>query len=136
MGQPAGMAMRIYPGDGASSFLYSYVAHSSISSNRHTGLGLWDADGSPDSLLRRGDGVLLLFRGNGPGGLLNPTAVGKGANGYDWLQSVGDATGDARPDVVARESSTGKLWLLPGAAKGFGLRRLVADGFAAYDLSS
>ncbi|HSE09393.1 MAG TPA: FG-GAP-like repeat-containing protein [Nocardioidaceae bacterium] len=136
MGQPAGMAMRIYPGDGAGGFLPSFVAHSAIKSDRHTGLGLWDADGSPDSLLRRGDGALLLYRGNGPGGLLNPTTVGKGTNGYDWLQSVGDATGDSRPDVIARERATGKLWLLPGTRKGFGVRRLIGVGFGAYDLSS
>jgi uncharacterized protein with LGFP repeats len=136
MGQPEGMAMRIYPGDGVSGFLTSYVAHSAISSNQHTGLGLWDADGSPDSLMRRSDGVLLLYRGNGPGGLMNPSKLGAGAKGYDLLQAVGDATGDGRPDVVARETATGKLWLLPGTRKGFGVRRLVTDRFGAYDLSS
>ena len=40
--------------------LPSYRAHSAISSNRHTGLGLWDGDGSPDSLLRRSDGTLVV----------------------------------------------------------------------------
>ena len=136
MGQPSRSAMRIYPGNGTTGFLTSYVAHSPINANQQTGLGLWDTDGSPDNLLRRGDGVLLLYRGNGPGGLLNPVKVGAGTKGYDWLQSVGDATGDGRPDVVARESATGKLWLLPGTRKGFGLRRLVAEGYDAFDLSS
>jgi len=136
MGQPARAAMRIYPGDGATGFLPSYVAHSAISSNGHSGLGLWDGDGSPDSLLRRGDGTLRLYPGNGPGGLMNSRKIGAGAKVYDWLQSVGDATGDGRPDVVARESATGKLWLLPGAGNGFGARRIVAFGFGRYDLSS
>ncbi len=136
MGQPSGSAMRIYPGNGTTGFLTSYVAHAPINANQQTGLGLWDTDGSPDTLLRRADGVLLLYRGNGPGGLLNPVKVGAGTKGYDWLQSVGDATGDGRPDVVARESATGKLWLLPGTTKGFGLRRLVAEGYGAFDLSS
>ncbi len=134
MGQPEGMAMRIYPSDGAAGFLPSYVAHSEISSDRHTGLGLWDADGSPDSLLRRADGVLVLYRGNGPGGLMNPSELGGGAQGYDLLQAVGDATGDGRPDVVARETATGRLWLLPGTREAFGARRLVTDDFGAYDL--
>jgi len=136
MGQPSGQAMRIYPGNGSTGFRSSYVAHSSIGANRHTGLGLWDTDGSPDSLVRRGDGSLVLYRGNGPGGLLSPTKVGAGTKPYDWLQSVGDATGDGRPDVIARESATGRLWLLPGTKTGFATRRLVADGFAGYDLSS
>ena len=136
MGQPARKAMRIYPGNGGTGFLPSYVAHSAISSNRHTGLGLWDGDGSPDSLVRRSDGTLVVYPGNGPGGLLSPRRVGSGAKAYDWLQSVGDATGDGRPDVVARQSGTGRLWLLPGTSTGFGVRRLIADGFEKFDLSS
>ncbi len=136
MGQPAGMAMRIYPGNGVGGFQPSYVAHAAIKSNRHTGLGLWDGDGSPDSLVRRSDGTLQVYPGNGPGGLLSPKRVGSGANPYDWLQAVGDATGDGRPDVVARERTTGKLWLLPGGSTGFGARRFVAEGFGRYDLSS
>lgn len=136
MGQPRGQAMRIYPGNGTTGFLPSYVAHSAISSNGHTGLGLWDADGSPDSLLRRTDGTLVLYRGNGPGGLFGPTTVGKGAGRFDWLQAVGDATGDTRPDVVARDRRTGTLYLLPGTPKGFAAPRLLAEGLAGYDLSS
>jgi hypothetical protein len=136
MGQPAGKPMRIYPGDGVGGFLPSYVAHSAIRSDGHTGLGLWDTDGSPDSLLRRPDGTLVVYRGNGPGGLMNPMQVRSGMKGYDVLQSVGDATGDGRPDVLARRRATGKLWLLPGTRKGFGVRRLVTDRFGGYDLSS
>jgi hypothetical protein len=136
MGQPRGKAMRIYPGDGAHGLLASYVAHSSIRSNRHTGLGLWDADGSPDSLLRRADGTLQIYRGNGPGGLLNPLRVNPGAKAYDWLVSVGDATGDSRPDVVARHAKNGTLWLLAGTRKGFAAPRMLAPGFGRYDLSS
>ncbi|GAB2754123.1 FG-GAP-like repeat-containing protein [Nocardioides pakistanensis] len=136
MGQPRGRAMRIYPGNGATGFLPSYVAHSAISSNGHAGLGLWDADGSPDSLLRRTDGTLVLYRGNGPGGLFGPSTVGKGAGRFDWLQAVGDATGDSRPDVVARDRRTGTLYLLAGTPKGFTAPRLLAEGFATYDLSS
>jgi hypothetical protein len=66
---------------------------------------------------------------------MNPRKIGDGAAVYDWLQSVGDATGDGRPDLVARESATGTLWLLPGTANGFAPRRLVAVGFGGYDLS-
>lgn len=136
MGQPVGMSMRIYPGNGSTGFLASYVAHSAISSDRHTGLGLWDADGSPDSLLRRPDGAIVVYRGNGPGGLMNPITVRKNLKPYDIVQSVGDATGDGRPDLLAREARSGKLWLFPGTPKGFGVRRLLTERFGAYDLSS
>jgi len=136
MGQPSGAAMRIYPGNGSTGFRSSYVAHSSIASTGQTGLGLWDGDGSPDSLMRRSDGTLQLYPGNGPGGLLNPTRIGSGASRYDWLQSVGDANGDGRPDLVGRERTTGVLWLVPGARNGFGTPRFLKDGFARFDLSS
>lgn len=136
MGQPVGMSMRIYPGDGSTGFGESYVAHSAISSDRHTGLGLWDSDGSPDSLLRRPDGTIVVYRGNGPGGLMDPIEVRKNLRRYDIVQSIGDATGDGRPDLLAREARSGKLWMFPGTPKGFGVRRLVTDRFAAYDLTS
>ncbi len=136
MGQPSGKSMRIYPGNGSTGFKPSYVAHSPIASNGQTGLGLWNSDGSPDSLLRRSDGSLLLYPGNGPGGLLNGKKIGSGTAKYDWLQSLGDADGDGRPDLVGREKATGILWLLPGRSNGFGARRFLGDGFEGYDLSS
>jgi N-acetylmuramoyl-L-alanine amidase/FG-GAP-like repeat len=136
MGQPSGGPMRIYPGNGGAGFRASYVAHSAIGGDRHAGLGLWTGDGAPDSLFRRSDGTLHMYTGNGPGGLMNATKVGGGANAYDWLQSFGDLDGDGRPDLLARERATGKLWLLPRTGTGFGVRRLVGDGFGRYDLSS
>ena len=136
VGQPAGGAMRIYPGDGAGGFLSSFVAHSAIDATGQTGLGLWNSDGSPDTLVRRSDGGIVVYPGNGPGGLMNPLKVGSGAGRYDWLEAVGDANGDGRSDLVAREKSTGTLWLLPGTRSGFGSRRFLAGGAAGFDLVS
>jgi hypothetical protein len=136
LGQPAGGAMRLYPGNGRTGFRTSYVAHSAIGSTGQTGLGLWNADGSPDSLFRRSDGTLQFYPGNGPGGLMNPIQIGHGMARYDWLQAVGDADGDGRTDLLGRERSTGTLWLVPGTRNGFGPRRYVGSGFQTYDLSS
>ena len=135
MGQPRGGAMRIYPGNGGTGFRASYVARSAISSNAQMGAGLWNSDGSPDSILRRTDGSLLLYPGNGPGGLMNPSKIGAGAGRYDWIQGVGDANGDGRPDLVARERATGELWLLPGTGSGFEARRFIGEGFGKFDIS-
>lgn len=134
MGQPRGGAMRIYPGNGANGFRSSFVAHSAISSNNQVGAGLWNSDGSPDSILRRPDGSLVIYPGNGPGGLMNPRKLGLVARRYDWLQGVGDANGDGRADLIARERSTGVLWLLPRDGSGFAARRFIGVGFKNYDL--
>jgi hypothetical protein len=127
--------MRVYPSNGGSGFLPSYVAHRAISSTTQLGLGLWDSDGSPDSLLRRSDGALLLYPGNGPGGLVDGRQVGTAAKAYDWMLGIGDLDGDGRSDVLVRTRSDGRLWMLPGTSNGFGPRRFVADGFGRYDLA-
>jgi hypothetical protein len=135
MGQPRGKAMRIYPSNGRTGFGPSYVAHSAISGSDQVGVGLWNTDGSPDTVVRRTDGTLAMFAGNGPGGLTDGVEVGSGAQVYDWMRGVGDADGDGRPDVIGRATKNGALWLLPGAASGgFAPRRFVAAGFGGYDL--
>ena len=135
LGQPSGGAMRIYPGNGRTGFRSSYVAHSAISANRQFGVGRWNSDGSPDSLLRRSDGALVLYPGNGPGGLTGGTRIASAGTGYDWMVAAGDVNADGRPDLVAREAATGKLWLRPGTSSGFGTRRLVTTGMGRYDLA-
>ena len=133
MGQPRGGDMRIYPGDGSTGFLPSYVAHDAIAGNAQVGAGLWNADGSPDSILRSGR-TLVLYPGNGPGGLTGGTSVAGGARRYNVLLGPGDVDGDGHPDVVARQRSDGTLWLLPGTGDGMGPRRYVGSGFERFDL--
>ncbi len=74
MGQPAGGAIRIYPGNGLNGLKPSYVAYGAIDAGRQVAIGRWDGDGAPDSLFRKGS-QLTLFPGNGPGGLTGPQAA-------------------------------------------------------------
>ncbi|CUR59429.1 N-acetylmuramoyl-L-alanine amidase, family 2 [metagenome] len=134
MGQPTGGAMRIYPGRGLSGLKPSYVAHSRISASRQVGAGLWNRDGSPDSIFRIDD-QLVLYPGNGPGGLTSAISLGEGVARYDWVLGVGDISGSGHADVIARQKSTGDLWVLPGTATGFGDRIFLAQGLGDYDLA-
>ncbi len=95
------------------------------------GPGDLNGDGRLDLLaLRASNGTLWLYPGNGRGSLLAPRQVASGWAGYDSIVPVGDVTGDGRPDVMAREPSTGRLWLYPGTgAGGFGARVLVGTGW-------
>ena len=135
VGQPSGGSMRIYPGNGATGFHYSYVAHAALIAKQQVGLGLWNADGSPDSLVRRGDGSLVYYPGNGPGGLTGGTRLGSLSFAYDWLVSVGNVSGDGRPDLLVRGKSSGTLYVLRGTASGFAARATFLRGLGRFDLA-
>jgi hypothetical protein len=69
-------------------------------------------DGRPDLLAReRSTGYLWLYPGTASGVLGTRTRIGGGWGIVDALAAPGDVDGDARPDIVARERSTGYLWL-------------------------
>lgn len=53
---------------------------------------------------------------------------------YDQVLSPGDVTGDGRADLVARSTSTGKLYVYANTgAVGFKARTLGGSGFGAYE---
>ena len=134
MGQPAGGAIRIYPGAGLDGLRPSYVAHGRINAGRQVPVGRWNGDGAPDSLFRKGD-RLTLYPGNGPGGLTSGTSISVDLAPYDWFVGISDIGLTGHADVIAREKATGDLWLLQGTATGFRPRRFLAGGMEAYDLA-
>jgi hypothetical protein len=134
MGQPAGGAMRIYPGRGLAGLAPSYVAYTQIDAAQQIAIGRWDGDGAPDSLFRKG-GRLTLSPGNGPGGLTGSQPLGADLSPYDWVVGVSDANHGGHPDLIVRASRTGYLWLLPATAAGFEPRRFLGEGMKAYDLA-
>ncbi|MEU6440517.1 FG-GAP-like repeat-containing protein [Streptomyces sp. NPDC047046] len=74
-------------------------------------------------------GKLYLYPGTSGGGLGARKLIGNGGwNAMNKLVGVGDANGDGRPDLYAREKATGKLWLYPGRASALGSRVLIGTG--------
>ncbi|MCJ1679124.1 FG-GAP-like repeat-containing protein [Streptomyces sp. APSN-46.1] len=82
--------------------------------------GDFNRDGNEDLLAREAStGKLWLYPGEGDGWLSDRVLIGRsGWNGMSLITAFGDLTGDGRGDLVARETSTGKLWLYPGTASG------------------
>jgi hypothetical protein len=134
MGQPHGGVMTIYPGKGVAGLKHGYPAAGSISGGQQIGVGRWDGDGAPDTLLRSG-GTLTLYRGNGPGGLHSPTRLSLDTSSYDWVIGVSDLRLTGHPDLLVRERGTGRLYAVPGTTTGFRAPIYLGQGMKGYDLA-
>ena len=97
--------------------------------------GDFNGDGPLDVLARESStGFLWLYPGNGRGGWLPRVRVGSGWNGFSAIVGPGDFSGDQRVDVLARERSTGYLWMYPGNGSGGWLPRVrVGTGWNAFN---
>ena len=84
-------------------------------------------DGLGDVLGRTPAGQLMLFTGNGQGGLAPAGVLGEGWNAVADLKAVGDVTGDGLPDLVGTMDGA-KVW--PGNGSGFGAASSIAGRMA------
>jgi hypothetical protein len=133
MAQPAGKSMQIYPGNGASGLRKPYAAYSPIKGTRQIPIGRWDGDGAPDTLIRTRGG-LVLYYGNGPGGLTSKKSLAIPVGGYDWLVGVDDVDITGHSDLIARAASDDQLWVIPGSADGFKSPVAIEGATGGYDL--
>ncbi len=75
-------------------------------------------------------GDLRMYPGTGLGGRLPGIRIGNGWNVFNSLETPGDFNGDGPLDVLARETSTGRLWLYRGNGTGGFLPRIqVGNGW-------
>ncbi len=111
IGQPKGGKMTIYPGNGRGGLKPSYPAYGAVPGSRQIPVGLWNADGAPDSIVANGSS-LNLYRGNGPGGWTSPKKVGT-ASGYDWLIGLGKMPGTSARLILVRNAATKQVYAVP-----------------------
>ncbi|MFG2145776.1 FG-GAP-like repeat-containing protein [Streptomyces sp. NPDC048696] len=98
-----------------------------------------NGDGCNDVLVRLSSGELRVHE-PACGTALAPstpyTRIGGGWNMFDALTSPGDMTGDGRPDLVARQASTGDLYLYENDGAGnFKPRVRIGTGWKGYLLA-
>ncbi|MEV6549942.1 VCBS repeat-containing protein [Streptomyces sp. NPDC051597] len=98
-----------------------------------------DGDGTNDVLVRLTSGELRLYKPAGKA--LTPSTpyakIGSGWNIFDALTSPGDMTGDGHADVIAREASTGDLYLYEANGSGnFKARVKIGSGWKSYLLAA
>jgi hypothetical protein len=134
MGQPRKGVMRVYPGKGLAGLKKSYPIYGAISDGTPIGIGRWDADGAPDSLLRQG-GTLTVLHGNGPGGLHAPSKVKADLSPYDWTIGISDLQLTGHPDLIVRQKGTGRLYAIPGTDTELKTPVYLGGGFGGYDLA-
>ena len=136
MAQPkGGGGMVTYPGAGLAGFGTPFTAYSKIKAKRQVGVGRMDGDGAPDSIFRRRKN-LVLYRGNGPGGLVAGSSKVRGRlRGFDWVIGISDIDLGGHADVLLRKKSNGRLYLLPGNERRFGKPVLLGKGMKRYDLA-
>ena len=128
--QGAKGAHRLVPSDGSSGFGERRAVAAPADVLDQVGLDDWDGSGGPDTAVRRADGSLwLLGRDGDPSGQL---AADMGR--FDWVRGLGDLDVDGRPDLVARDASSGDLYVFSGRKSRFAPPRLIASGYDRYDL--
>ncbi len=128
----------MYRGNGSGGFLQPTAQQIGSGWQSLTALlapGDWNGDGKSDILARTSDGKLLMYRGNGSGGFLQPTAqlIGSGWQSFNALFAGGDFSGDGRPDILARDSG-GLLFVYRGNGRGgfvTGQREQIGSGWSS-----
>jgi hypothetical protein len=99
--------------------------------------GDWDGDGLPDLIARvQSTGALLLYSGNGQGGMKSSRQIGSGWGNITRILTPGDWNGDGQADLIATFQD-GIMMLYPGrSGGGFGPPARIGHGWANYRIAT
>ncbi|MFF5496011.1 FG-GAP repeat domain-containing protein [Streptomyces aquilus] len=109
-------------GTGTGKFGDKYTGTGWATSVKAIPFGDLNGDRCNDVLVRYSSGALRLYK-PGCGQAVKPstsstTLASSGWTQYDVLTSPGDVSGDGRPDLIARNASTGTVYLYKGTSTG------------------
>ncbi|WP_043687758.1 FG-GAP-like repeat-containing protein [Streptomyces xylophagus] len=124
------------PGNGTGGFSGAMSASGWPSTVTLVPFGDLNGDRQNDVLVRFASGELRVYR-TLRGQAFTPstphTSLGTGWNQYNLLTSPGDLTGDGLPDLIARKTSTGEVFLYKGTGAGkLSARVRIATGWSGY----
>jgi Domain of unknown function (DUF1906)/FG-GAP-like repeat len=128
---PAGSLYR-YPGNGTSFGSRTRIGSGWNGMSAITRLGDFNRRGHEDLIAReRATGALWLYPNNGVGFSRRVRLGSEGWTDRREITAVGDLTGDGYGDLVAVQTSTGRLILYPGRGTTLAPRRLLGTGWNA-----
>ncbi|WP_127573984.1 FG-GAP-like repeat-containing protein [Georgenia faecalis] len=97
--------------------------------------GDWDGNGTGDLMLTDAAGRLWFYAGLPGGGWAAQRQIGQGWQIVDLVAAGHDWDGDGDPDLLARRTADGTLWLYPGnGSGGFAAARQVGQGWGVMNL--
>ncbi|HEX2416532.1 MAG TPA: VCBS repeat-containing protein, partial [Micromonosporaceae bacterium] len=132
-------SLYLYQGTGVGGFLFGNPARGDWS-EFDTIVSAWDFDGDGDNDLiarHRTTKNLRLYKGNAVGGFKPGRIIDRDWSEFDSVFSVRDFSGDGRPDLIAKHSSTGDLHLYEGNGTGgfeSGGGQVVGKDFYRFDI--
>ncbi len=120
----------LYPGKGSFGLGARTKIGSGWTSYAIFSTGDFNGDTVADLIARDSGGRLWLYPGTGRGGLSTRVQIGSGWSVFNAILGPGDWNYDGKTDLLARERSTGYLYLYPGKGDGgFAARTYLGSGW-------